>query len=386
MADDSQLAQFQKEFVSLQHAWDLFNSQVHPDDNQPNTPLFFDLLSGPNYPLTQAFAWAGWRTMQPLDLKIDPDFNLNHSSVRKAIAAKLPECHLCSAAMDCSTKSRVREIAMPGGGPQPLRSNKYPRGLPSLKPADRARVDADNQCSDFLLAMQATMHANGRGALRENPRRSLHWSDPVEAFLFSQGVWQDYEYDACCYLATRRKAQTIRHNVDEMRKLPNLICAHTHDAAEWRPIRSSDGSVYYPSREESEYTAALVFTIAVSCSFWATQRGFAKLHISRLPVVECSGDRSSWLQLPADTFRARAMVSTAIQVGLLPPQARQQGCPQRVHVQEVLLADHTLPPDVIYVGYGHFRHRLPVSNWVNPFKVGVDGSHATVFMRLRTMT
>ena len=46
---------------------------------------------------------------------------------------------------------------------------------------------------------------------------------PVEAFLFSQGVWQDYEYDACCYLATRRKAQTIRHNVDEMRKLPNLF-------------------------------------------------------------------------------------------------------------------------------------------------------------------
>ena len=381
MAEDSQLAQFQKEFVSLQHAWDLFNSQVHPDDNQPNTPLFFDLLSGPNYPLTQAFAWAGWRTMQPLDLKIDPDFNLNHSSVRKAIAAKLPECHLCSAAMDCSTKSRVREIAMPGGGPQPLRSNKYPRGLPSLKPADKARVDADNQCSDFLLAMQAIMQANGRGALRENPRRSLHWSDPVEAFLFSQGVWQDYEYDACCYLATRRKAQTIRHNVDEMRKLPNLICAHTHDAAEWRPIRSSNGSVYYPSREESEYTASLVFTIAVSCSFWATQRGFAKLHISRLPSVECSGDRSSWLQLPADTFRARAMVSTAIQVGLLPLQARQQGCPQRVHVQDVLLADHTLPSDVIYVGYGHFRHRLPVSKWVNPFKVGVDGSHATVFMR-----
>ena len=230
MAEESQLAQFQKEFVSLQHAWDLFNSQVHPDDSQPNTPLFFDLLSGPNYPLTQAFAWAGWRTMQPLDLKIDPDFNLNHSSVHKAIAAKLPACHLCSAAMDCSTKSRVREIAMPGGGPQPLRSNKYPRGLPSLKPADRARVDADNQCSDFLLAMQATMHANGRGALRENPRRSLHWSDPVEAFLFSQGVWQDYEYDACCYLATRRKAQTIRHNVDEMRKLPNPqfdLCPYT---------------------------------------------------------------------------------------------------------------------------------------------------------------
>ena len=226
-----------------------------------------------------------------------------------------------------------------------------------MTPADRARVEADNQCSDFLLAMQAVMQANGRGALRENPRRSLHWADPVEAFLFSQGSWQDYEYDACCFLSTRRKAQTIRHNVDEMRnsKLPNLICAHTHDVSEWRPTRSNTGSVYYPSREESEYTAALVFTIAVSCSFWATQRGFAKLSISRLPPVECSGDRASWLKLPADTFRARAMVSTAIQVGLLPPQALKQGCPRRVHVQDVLRADQSLPSDVVYVGYGHFQ-------------------------------
>ena len=159
-----------------------------------------------------------------------------------------------------------------------------------------------------------------------------------------------------------------------MQKLPNLICAHTHDAAEWRPIRSSDKTVYYPSREK-------VFTIAVSCSFWATQHGFAKLRISRLPPVECAGDRVSWMKLPADTFRAKPMVSTAIQVGLSPPRAVQQGCPCRVHVHDVLQSDHSLPSDVIYVSYGHFKHRLPVSRWVNPFKVGVDGSHATVFMR-----
>ena len=55
------------------------------------------IFSGPRFPLTQAFAWAGWRTTQPLDLKIDPEFDLNDSSVRKAIATRLPECHLCSA-------------------------------------------------------------------------------------------------------------------------------------------------------------------------------------------------------------------------------------------------------------------------------------------------
>ena len=230
-------------------------------------------------------------------------------------------------------------------------------------------------CLQFKLSW---IHAVG---VRENPRRSLHWVDPVEEYIFSQGKWHGYEYDACCFLATRRKAQTIRQNIVDMRKLPNLICAHSHDPNEWKPIRQSDKSVYYPSREESEYAAALVFTIAVACSFWATHQGFTKLRVSRLPPVECSGDRVSWLQLPADTFRDKAMISTAIQIGLLPPHAHQRGCPRRVHVADVLSSDNQLPTDVVYVGYGHFKHRLPVTEWVTPFKVGVDGSHAAVFMR-----
>ncbi len=181
--------------------------------------------------------------------------------------------------------------------------------------------------------------------------------------------------------ATRRKAQTIRHNIVDMRKLPNLICAHSHDPNEWKPIRQSDKSVYYPSREESEYTAALVFTIAVACSFWAIHQGFTKLRVSRLPPVECSGDRASWLQLPPDTFREKAMISAAIQIGLLPRHAQQRGCPRRVHVADELSSDRQMPAVVVYVGYGHFKHRLPVTEWVNPFKGGVDGSHAAVFMR-----
>ena len=124
-------------------------------------------------------------------------------------------------------------------------------------------MDNDNYCSDFLQAIQAVMDSRNRGAVRENPRRSLHWLDPVEDYLFSQGAGQDYEYDACCFLTTRRKAQTIRRNIADMRKLPNSICAHSHDTAEWHPVRRSNRPVYYPSKEDSEYTVALVFTIAV---------------------------------------------------------------------------------------------------------------------------
>ena len=45
--------QFKRDFTNLQHAWDAFESQEHPDDNQPDTPLFFDFLNGPRFLLTR---------------------------------------------------------------------------------------------------------------------------------------------------------------------------------------------------------------------------------------------------------------------------------------------------------------------------------------------
>lgn len=36
----------------------------------PDDCLLLDNLSGPNYPLSVAFAWAGWNVLQPVDLEI----------------------------------------------------------------------------------------------------------------------------------------------------------------------------------------------------------------------------------------------------------------------------------------------------------------------------
>ena len=163
------------------HVW---KDQVTTDEDSPPVPVFLDLLSGPNYPLSQAFYRAGWKVVQPIDLQIDADFDITNSSVQKAIAHILPKCHLVSTAMDRSTKSRIREIALPGKrAPQPLRSERHPRGLPTLSPEQARRVDTDNAASDFQLAVQHVMDHNGRGAFRENPRRSLHWKDPNECWM-----------------------------------------------------------------------------------------------------------------------------------------------------------------------------------------------------------
>ena len=136
-----------------------------------------------------------------------------------------------SAAIDCSTKSRIREIKLPGtNAPKPLRTEKFPRGLPTLTGASKDRVEKDNRVSDYLLAIQRVINLHERGAFRENPSRSLHWVDPVEDHMRQDGCWSDFYYENCCFLAARKKAQTIRHNVPELRSLPNLVLGVSLDA------------------------------------------------------------------------------------------------------------------------------------------------------------
>ena len=225
------------------------------------------------------------------------------------------------------------------------------------------------------------MHTQGRGAMRENPRRSLHWADPNEVWMHRQGCWHDFEYDSCCFNSVRRKAQTIRHNMLELLALPNLRCAHWHSQDEWKPYVGEDGATIYPSKEEAEYSAALVFTLAVSASHWAAAQGYAVMRIPRLPAIECAGDRRGWIQWDPRTFREFAMGPTALSLGLKPEGPEFSDMPIRVHIHDVLLPDKTLPADVVYIGHGHFTHRLSPSKWENPFRVGTHGTHVDTILQ-----
>eukprot|EP00435_Cladocopium_sp_Y103_P041162 s279_g11.t1 len=280
--------------------------------------------------------------------------------------------------MDCSTKSRIREIPLAGGrGPKPLRSAAHPRGLPGLPEPAASRVAGDNCCSDFVLALQHVMHTHGRGAFRENPRNSYHWDDPCEQWLSCQPGWWNWDYDACCLFASRGKKQRIVHNLDTMHQLPNLICGHVHDPREWTPYRQSDGSMFFPSKEESEYTAHLCFTIVVACSHWAVQHGFAVPRIQRMPPMQVSGDWRPLLQLQSSSLRADAMAAMASYLGL----TADSDAPVRRQVSEVWTPGEPFPPNSVYIGHGHFRHRFPCTEWQNPFLEGRDGSSHEVVLR-----
>ena len=273
--------------------------------------------------------------------------------------------------MDCSTKSKIRDIPLAGpNAPKPLRSGDLPQRL-------KTRVVQDTRCSDFVLAVQYTMHRHSRGAFRENPRNSHHWNDPCEKFLQQDPSWVSWDYDACCLFASRRKRQRILHNIEHMRVLPPLVCGHVHDPGEWTPVQLDDGSRFFPSKQEAEYTAHLCFTLVAACSHWAVAQGLAVFKITRMPPMQTSGDWRPLLHLAPEVFRQLAMPALAAFLGL----SVVRDAPTRQQVLDLWIPQASLPTDVVYIGHGHFRHRLPCSKWENPFVEGRDGSPHEVLLR-----
>lgn len=102
----------------------------------------------------------------------------------------------------------------------------------------------------------------------------------------------------------------------------------------------------YPSHEEAEYTAPLAFSIAVAASWWAGRMGIARLHVPRMPAIQCTGRREHWLQMDASCMRVHAMAPLAITLGLTPADPIEAArVPKRARVAEVLQQDGTLPPN-----------------------------------------
>ena len=112
-----------------------------------------------------------------------------------------------AAALDCSAKSRAREIPRDLGdgkpGPRPWRSDRYPEGLPDLPMADQLRVSKDNLACSFVLTELQALADRGGGSVRENPLRSLHSKLTQEKQMMGTGPWQDTVYSACCFMGAR---------------------------------------------------------------------------------------------------------------------------------------------------------------------------------------
>ena len=84
---------------------------------------------------------GGWSTIT-VDWLLDKTHDLADPRRQASLHDQLQSVCFIAAALDCSTKSRAREI---------LRSEEFPEGLPDLPPNQAQRVESDNIACDFVL-------------------------------------------------------------------------------------------------------------------------------------------------------------------------------------------------------------------------------------------
>ena len=147
-------------------------------------------MSGPRAPCTKALIMCGWEAV-PIDTLLSEEHDLADPATQHAVHLMVLKADAVLAAIDCSTKSRIRDIPRCGAQgrwlPPPLRSQEFPLGLPSLTGARKARVARDNAAADFVLDEQDlkgvmiweithdVVDVHNRGRLLKMVRTSFAW-------------------------------------------------------------------------------------------------------------------------------------------------------------------------------------------------------------------
>jgi hypothetical protein len=186
-----------------------------------------------------------------------------------------------TAAPPCGTASRAREIPIPGG-PKPLRSEEFPRGLPNLSQVDKERVQKANDVYDTIFILVMAMLAIGKGIIIENPLRSLLWEFPTYKKLLSEGC-----FDVClqnCKFSvgtpSRAKWSRFRTNIESLKALAGP-CRLEHAHLEWG--RNVDGS--FVTADEAAYPRPLCQHLAnaiVSHLHSKAAGPFSQIHLASL--------------------------------------------------------------------------------------------------------
>ena len=339
-------------------------------------PVFWEILSGPAAILTRAFLWCGWAAKPPVDWCFDDKMDISDPGFRKDLRSQLGFVHFWWMGIECSSMSRAREKPLPWkGAPQPLRSPEFPDGLHGLQERDARRVKDDNSNADFLCQLMDDAAAGGAGACAENPRNSYLWMRGRARMLIESKNFAITDYDACCHEGARCKRQRLCHTASmyELHAAISAVCAHVHSASEWQAVRDSSNNTYYPTADESAYTAGFALRVAVAASHWAVRVGVSKLRLPRIIPPVCHGDRTAWLQLPKESLRENALPARALALGLIPPLGeRLDWMPVLHHAPQW----HWDMDNVVYIGPGNATFQRSASKWSMPLMPGRDGSRA----------
>lgn len=351
-------------------------------------PYALDAFSGENAPVAYAPAWCGWR-VEPTDWLLNANRDLSKLKVQQSLAILLNSCDAAIWAVDCSTLSKAREMAIPRhtNRPKLLRAENEVRGLRSSAGRDATRVEQANLSIDCTFAQVAKSVAAGRAAIFKSSARSRLWGFQQLKDIRKMPGWRRTLYDACCWGGARKKQQALESNVPEIQALRSS-CHHVQSKSEWTPYQSAGGAWVYPSSGEAEYTADLAFAMAVALSWWAVRNGRAKRRVPRAPMAQEAGNRIGWTDMPPQVMRSWIMAATAIRLGLEPPATRPgKWFPEEDTAKITCCRKHVTAKNpagsAVYIGQteGCSRSRSPRTKWAPPFVPGQHGTPAEFFTK-----
>ena len=135
--------------------------------------LFIEVFAG-TAGLSVAVLRAGIELVKSWDIKIDKRHDLLHEENVKTFFKALQDPCLLAVwfGTPCNTLSPARRD---DGGPPPLRSDSFPKGLPNLSEHDQQRVDEANQLATVTAMGMEIAFANRAATVLENPCRSRLW-------------------------------------------------------------------------------------------------------------------------------------------------------------------------------------------------------------------
>ncbi len=187
--------------------------------------------------------------------------------------------------------------------------------------------------------------------------------------LFLEG-WKDFLYDACGWDGARAKSQFLCSNVAELRKI-ECQCIHLHDPDEWKPQYNQESkSRYFLSHEAAEYTAELVFAMAILFSFWAVRVGKAKLKIFNIRVMRPGevGLRLCSAREAPELCRQGAMLAIGVRRGVCCPAFAGIPVSHRVDLLDLRPATN-----VMFIGQHCKKWKLDRTRWSSQFLLGPHG-------------
>ena len=192
----------------------------------------------------------------------------------------------------CGTATKAREVPIPrklrrllahGKAPGPLRSDKYPWGIPHLAPHDRMKVDKANAV--YRSVIELVMYARSKGikCCIENPWSSYLWQLGPFKQLLTLGFF-DVVFQNCMHGGERPKWTRLRTDMPELLQL-NRVCpgeSANHKHKPWGLAITTEGPVF-ATAEETQYARELCNNIANCTVESAKAAGFTNAGLNVNP-------------------------------------------------------------------------------------------------------